>query len=141
MDKVVVGVDGSARAVKAAQRAARLAAALDAELVVVTAFHTMEGIEFGERSDALHLSAADVAAKIAEQAIASVKQSVPEVRATPRAVFGRPAKALVEVAEELGATLIVVGNKRVQGPSRVLGSIAAGVARHAACDVYIAVTD
>ena len=141
MDKVVVGVDGSDRAVRAAQRAARLAAALDAELVVVCAFHTTEGVAFGEGSDALNLSAADVAARIAEQAIASVEKVVPGLSATPRSAYGRPAKALVEVAEEVGATMIVVGNKRVQGPSRVLGSIAADVAHHAPCDVYIAFTD
>ena len=38
------------------------------------------------------------------------------------------------------ADVIVVGNKRVQGVSRILGSIARYVAAHAPCDVYIAHT-
>ncbi|MFI5429021.1 universal stress protein [Aeromicrobium sp. UC242_57] len=57
-----------------------------------------------------------------------------------KAVQGKPAAALVELAEETGADVIVVGNKRVQGMSRVLGSIAADVTRRAPCDVYIAHT-
>ena len=141
MDKVVVGVDGSDRAQRAAEKAARFAAALGAELIVVSAFQGTEGVEFGEGSDAMSLSAADVAAKIAEQAIGALKDAGADAVATPRAVFGRPAKALVEVAEEVDATIIVVGNKRVQGLSRVLGSIATDVARHAPCDVYIADTE
>ena len=48
-----------------------------------------------------------------------------------------PASALCDEAERLDASIIVVGNKRVQGISRVLGSIAGGVAKMAPCDVYI----
>jgi len=46
----------------------------------------------------------------------------------------------VREAESLGADLIVVGNKRVQGLGRILGSIAEDVAHHSTCDVYIAHT-
>jgi nucleotide-binding universal stress UspA family protein len=51
-----------------------------------------------------------------------------------------PADALCAEAERLGASIIVVGNKRVQGMARVLGSVAAEVARHAPCHVFIAHT-
>ena len=137
MDRVIVGVDGSDTAAKAAHRAAELASSLDADLVVVSAFQTTETVTIGTGSDSISLPAADLAEKIAAQAIASFADRLPELHATPRGVYGRPSKALVVVAEELEATLIVIGNKRVQGPSRVLGSIAADVARHAPCDVYI----
>lgn len=53
---------------------------------------------------------------------------------------GKPADVLVEEAERLGAALIVVGNRRVQGPTRVLGAIATSVAHRAPCDVYIVKT-
>ncbi len=53
---------------------------------------------------------------------------------------GKPADALVHVAKEIGADLIVVGNRRVQGISRLLGSVATDVAHHAPCDVYIVKT-
>jgi nucleotide-binding universal stress UspA family protein len=59
---------------------------------------------------------------------------------TSRALAGRPATALVDEAIRLGASLIVVGNRRVQGVGRVLGSVATNVAAHAPCDVYIVKT-
>ena len=43
-------------------------------------------------------------------------------------------------AAELDALMIVVGNRRVQGVSRVLGSIANDVLKQAPCDVLIANT-
>jgi nucleotide-binding universal stress UspA family protein len=44
---------------------------------------------------------------------------------------------MCEEARRLGARIIVVGNRRVQGASRVLGSIASDVAKQAPCDVLI----
>ncbi|MFI5426024.1 universal stress protein [Aeromicrobium sp. UC242_57] len=58
----------------------------------------------------------------------------------PSPVQGKPADALVSAAKEIGADLIVVGNRRVQGISRILGSVATDVAHHAPCDVYIVKT-
>ncbi|WP_281445477.1 universal stress protein, partial [Paenarthrobacter nicotinovorans] len=49
--------------------------------------------------------------------------------------------ALVNEAEMQDARLIVVGNRRMQGLGRVLGSVANTVAHTAPCDVYIAKTD
>jgi nucleotide-binding universal stress UspA family protein len=37
--------------------------------------------------------------------------------------------------------MIVVGNRRMRGIGRVLGSVANSVAHNAPCDVYIAKTD
>ena len=48
----------------------------------------------------------------------------------------RPA-ALCDEAKRLDAEMIIVGNRRVQGMSRVLGSIAMDVARNAPCNVLI----
>jgi nucleotide-binding universal stress UspA family protein len=47
---------------------------------------------------------------------------------------------LCEEATRLEARAIVVGNRRVQGMSRVLGSVAADVTRQAPCDVVVANT-
>jgi nucleotide-binding universal stress UspA family protein len=44
---------------------------------------------------------------------------------------------LCEEAARLEASVIVVGNKRVQGAARVLGSIAGDVAKRAPCNVFI----
>jgi nucleotide-binding universal stress UspA family protein len=48
-----------------------------------------------------------------------------------------PASALLDVAEELEADLLVVGNKGMRGPRRYLGSVPSKVAHHAGCSVLI----
>lgn len=137
--RILVGVDGSDSAGKAAERAATLAAALGCELIVVSAFRSIERLQVGP-PDELDLSASDAALKIAEQTIDDIQAGFPDLPATPRSAFGKPADVLVSLAQEIGARIIVVGNKRVQGVARVLGSIATDVARHAPCDVFIAHT-
>jgi nucleotide-binding universal stress UspA family protein len=67
-----------------------------------------------------------------------LKGSLPGgVNATHAIVVAEPADALCQEAERLNASIIVVGNKRVQGMSRVLGSIPLDVAKQAPCNVYI----
>jgi nucleotide-binding universal stress UspA family protein len=53
---------------------------------------------------------------------------------------GDAAKAVTAEAARIGADLIVVGNRRVAGVSRVLGAVALDIVRHAPCSVYIAKT-
>ena len=51
---------------------------------------------------------------------------------------GDPADALLDVAEELGADVIVVGNKGMTGAKRfLLGSVPNKVSHHAPCSVLI----
>jgi nucleotide-binding universal stress UspA family protein len=53
---------------------------------------------------------------------------------------GPPAAVLVRHAEEVGADLIVVGSKGMQGARRLIGSIPNTVAHSASCHVLIAKT-
>ena len=48
-----------------------------------------------------------------------------------------PADAIVRIAEEIGADLIVIGNKGMKGARRILGSVANSVAHNAPCSVLI----
>lgn len=137
---VVTGVDGSDTAARASGTAARVATALGAKLVVVTAVEKAETEQVGAPGDEHTLSSGELAEKIADQAVRELKTEFPDLAIEGRAAQGKPADALVDVAEELDASLIVVGNKRVQGVARVLGSIATDVAHKAPCDVYIAHT-
>ncbi len=51
---------------------------------------------------------------------------------------GEPADAILDVAEEQGADLIVVGNKGMTGAKRfLLGSVPNKVSHHAPCSVLI----
>ncbi|MEQ6901040.1 universal stress protein [Nocardioides sp. YIM 152588] len=134
-DIIVVGVDGNARADRAADTAARLAVATGAAVHVVCAYvrDQPSEVDVGER--VLESSVADESAYIAERTAERLAEVVPSV--TSAVVQARPADALLQEAERLDASLIVVGNRRMQGMARVLGSVPAGVAHHANCDVYI----
>jgi len=55
-----------------------------------------------------------------------------------RAREGDPADAILDVAEERGADLIVVGNRGMAGAKRfLLGSVPNKVSHHAPCSVMI----
>ncbi|MGO4237275.1 universal stress protein [Pseudarthrobacter sp. YAF2] len=133
---VVVGVDASASARKAAEVALGLAESLGASLHVVTAFETENAEVYGVGSDKVRISNADSSELVAK----SLVGSRPGVEVTHFAARGKPADSLIKEAIRLDARLIVVGNRRMRGIGRLLGSVANSVAHNAPCDVYIANT-
>lgn len=137
---IIVGVDGSDTAVKAAGSAARLAEAFKTELLVVFAYGSTDSQRVHVEGHDFTLDHEERALESAESAIALLREDYPELAISPLAVEGKPGEALVELATERDAEVIVVGNRRVQGLSRVLGSVASDVARKARCDVYVAHT-
>jgi nucleotide-binding universal stress UspA family protein len=52
-------------------------------------------------------------------------------------VQGDPSEAIVRIADEVNADLIVVGNRGMKGARRVLGSVPNSVAHGANCSVAI----
>ncbi|MCA4133380.1 universal stress protein [Arthrobacter sp. M4] len=138
-DVIVVGVDGSETAAKAAKTARGLALAVGATLHVVSAFEGDRTEVYGQGSDQVIVSAADDAERIARDVAEDLKSEHLQIQ--HYAVRGAPANALVGHAETFGASLIVVGNRRMRGLGRVLGSVANSVAHNAPCDVYIVKTD
>lgn len=134
---IVVGVDGSGTARKAAESARDLAAALGASLHVVSAFDSDRTEVFGSGSDKWIVSDADGAENVARTVADAL---VGDVKVTYSAARGKPAEALIKEAGRLDARMIVVGNRRMRGIGRVLGSVANSVAHNAPCDVYIANT-
>ncbi len=137
-DAIVVGVDGSETALRAATVAARLAAQGGVPLHVVTAYSSdnVDVIRVG--SDEYRLSSSEAALNVAAAVAQQVGGDAPKVTWTARE--GKPAEALTDEARDVDAALIVVGNRRMQGVGRVLGSVANSVAHHAPCDVYIVKT-
>ena len=134
---VVCGVDESASARRAALRAAALAKALGAPLHVVSAVvktgpFTSSGVgTIDFTADSLSVADDMLSALVQELGIDQVTKAV---------VVDDPWRALCREAERIDAQLIVIGNRRVQGVARILGSVAIEVVRHAPCDVYIADT-
>ena len=53
---------------------------------------------------------------------------------------GGAAEALIEVAEQQNADLIIVGNRGMKGKRRLLGSVPNSIAHHAPCSVMIVST-
>lgn len=137
---IVCGVDNSPTAAAAARKAGELAVALKADLHLLSAYGKVESETVQVGSESLLLSTDMEAERVAGAVAVELRKEFPGLEVTPSASEGRPGEALVSAAERLGADLIVVGNKRVQGIARVLGSIARDVAAHAPCDVYVAHT-
>ena len=139
---IVVGTDGSKTAKEAVNEAIRLAKAFDAEIHVVSAYKPLRGA---------HVSGAPAGAAkvwqplpdsrveaILQEAAAAVRLRNVPVRTHPSEE--EPADALLSIAKEVDANLIVVGNRGMQGARRVLGSVPNKVAHHAPCNVLIVAT-
>jgi len=135
----VVGTDGSETAARAARRAGELAAQTGATIHVVCAYDRRGGATVGGvGTDSFDVSSLQTAEQIADQQAATFRAQ--GVSATCAAIDEKPAEALLAEAERLEAELIVVGNRRMQGVSRVLGSVANHIAHNAPCDVLIVKT-
>lgn len=133
---VVVDADQSDTATEAVRQAIELVKLTGGRLHIVSAyrpqqFSTSGGEEHGLESGDL---AESVLADHASRARAA------GVEAETHARSGAAADAIFDVAEAVGADLIVVGNKGMAGVRRVLGSVPNSVAHHAPCSVLIADT-
>jgi nucleotide-binding universal stress UspA family protein len=141
-DTIVVGTDGSDTAQQAVAEAVRLAKALDAKLHVVTAFAPPRGAKIvGAPEGAAKFWGPltnDVARSTIDDAAARIRASGIEVEA--HMVQKAPADALLDVAKEVDASLIVVGSQGMSGARRILGSVPNKVSHEAACNVLIVST-
>ncbi|MDH3683283.1 MAG: universal stress protein [Acidimicrobiia bacterium] len=136
---IVVGVDGSETAFGAAQVAAELARALGAKLHIVSAYRRSGKREIvGPGGDQWYDGDADLA--VADARKTAVRLGGGDLEITTATSYGKPADILIQEAERLEARMIVVGNVRMQGPGRALGSVANSVVHHAPCDVHIVKT-
>jgi len=141
-DLIVVGTDGSDTAQQAVAEAVRLAKALDADVHVVTAFQPARGTKIvGAPEGAAKFWGPltnDVARATIDEAEARIRAA--GVRVEAHMVRKPPADALLDLARELSATMIVVGNQGMSGPRRVLGSVPNKVSHEAPCNVLIVST-
>jgi nucleotide-binding universal stress UspA family protein len=142
-DSIVVGTDGSETAGRAVGEAIRLAKALDADIHIVSAYEPLRGATIKGAPE----GAAKVWAPLPDTLVnATVDQAAARVRTSgvnveSHAVEKDPADALLQVADEVGANLIVVGSKGMHGARRVLGSVPNKVSHQAHCNVLIVATE
>src|SRR5215203_638162 len=140
--KIVVAVDGSEEASRAARVAGEIAKATGSEAHLVYAMQEeryrphlgpemwegwQEGFEHAKRS---------ARSWVEEQAEPIRSEGVKTAQS--HLLLGRPDAAIVWLAEEIGAGLVLVGSRGLGGMKRTLiGSVSDSVARHAHCPVMV----
>jgi nucleotide-binding universal stress UspA family protein len=139
---IVVGTDGSETANEAVRQATELAKAVGGKVMVVSAFEPVgnqrlreERQQVPEDMQWMVNEREDVEATLKEAA-ERIGEAGVEVETFSRQ--GDPADAILDVAEENTADLIIVGNKGMSGAKRfLLGSVPNKVSHHAPCSVLI----
>jgi nucleotide-binding universal stress UspA family protein len=141
---VVVGTDGSESSLRAVDRAAAIAADHGAKLIVATAhlpvpeekgrYAIPPGSTHGE--DYRLVGEAPYYAILREATIRARKAGAKTVE--EKSIVGAPITALVHLAEEVDADLLVIGNVGLSSVAgRLLGSVPSEVSRKAKTDVLI----
>jgi nucleotide-binding universal stress UspA family protein len=137
---VVVGTDGSDSSLRAVDRAGSIAAGDGAKLIIATAYFPAgddaraqdvlkdEGYKMSGNAPIYA-----ILREARERAKAAGAEDIEE-----RPIVGAPVDALVDLADEVKADLLVVGNVGLSTISgRILGSVPANVSRRSHVDVLI----
>jgi nucleotide-binding universal stress UspA family protein len=139
---IVVGTDGSQTAREAVRQAVALARQVGARLEIVSAYEPVSSARLREEAQQAPSDPQWLVIQ-RDDVDATLRQAAEEADAAgvPSAIYARqgdPADAILDVAEERGADLIVVGNKGMTGAKRfLLGSVPNKVSHHAPCSVLI----
>jgi len=129
--RIVVGAAETDAARLAIDQAIELARLSGAELHLVLAFDP-----YLDKIDPETLPGSAHASEFLE----SISASTGDLTTRVHPVAGDPADVILAVARDVDADLIVVGNKGMQGPARILGSVTNTVSHHAPCSVLIVST-
>ena len=142
---VVVGIDGSDTAAEALRQATGLAGSVGARIELVSAYEPVSDARLREAVAVprdLHwiINPREDVEAMLEAAAAEIREAGVAVEVFVRQ--GDPADAILDVAEERGSDLIVIGNKGMTGAKRfLLGSVPNKISHHAPCSVLIIRTD
>jgi nucleotide-binding universal stress UspA family protein len=139
---IVVGTDGSPTAGEAVRQASELAENIKAKIHLVSAYEPVQESRLrSERQEVPDdmqwmVNPREDVDKTLEAAAKGLRELGVDVMTYARE--GDPADAILDVAEEQKADLIVVGNKGMTGAKRfLLGSVPNKVSHHAPCSVMI----
>jgi nucleotide-binding universal stress UspA family protein len=144
-DRIVVGTDGSETAKAAVGEAIELAKASKAKLEIVSAYEPLPQSQLKEEGEGISGDVSHVVNPreevtfVLEKAAAEAKKAKVDVVTHPRE--GDPADAILDVAEENKADLVIIGNKGMTGARRfLLGSVPNKISHHSPCDCLIVKT-
>ena len=139
---IVVGTDGSETAGEAVRQATELAKAVGAKIHLVSAYEPVGNQRLREERQQVPedmswmVNQREDVDNTLREAGDQIKEDGVDVETYARQ--GDPADAILDVAEEKDADLIVVGNKGMSGAKRfLLGSVPNKVSHHAPCSVMI----
>jgi nucleotide-binding universal stress UspA family protein len=135
MKTIVLGYDGTDASARALERTGDIATAFGSSVIVTSVAGTMGGaVHAGGAGDPTdppgthETQLSEATKKLADRG----------VQAESVLGMGSAAEAIVELADEKGADLIVVGTREPGFFERLLGhSVSGSVQRHAHCDVLI----
>jgi nucleotide-binding universal stress UspA family protein len=139
---IVVGTDGSSTATQAVREAVDVAKALGARLELVSAYAPVsdQRLRTEERRAPTAAQSASSPRRDTEALLEDAADTAREagVEVNTHARQGDPSDAILDVAEELKADLVIVGNKGMTGAKRfMLGSVPNRISHHAPCSVLI----
>ena len=137
---IVVGTDGSDSSLRAVEKAGQIAAGSGATVVVATAYfpqgedqHAADVLKDEGYKMSGNAPIYAILREARDRAQNAGAKSVEE-----KAIVGAPVDALVDLAQEVKADLLVVGNVGLSTiAGRLLGSVPANVARRSKTDVLI----
>lgn len=138
---IVVGTDGSDTAAAAVRHAFGLARVTGATLHVVTAWSRIPALVLtaGTMSpSAVSTDDGEWVERLHDGILEQAQEYAVPVRT--HAVEEAPAKALLDIARDTGADLLVVGNQGMSGLRGKLGSVPNTVAHKAPCAVLVVPT-
>ena len=139
---ILVGTDGSETATEAVRQAVSLAKSVGAQLQIVSAYEPVPSQRLAEeRRQAPEDLQWTINPREDIDATLAAAAEIAAAEGVPAAVYARqgdPADAILDVAEEQGSDLVIVGNKGMTGAKRfLLGSVPNKVSHHAPCSVLI----
>ncbi|QCB28357.1 Universal stress protein [Corynebacterium endometrii] len=137
-NKIVVGTDGSKSSMLAVERAAKIAAAFDATLIIGCAYYESEEEATKTlRQDSVTILG-DKKAQANLEAGKAHAESFGATKIETAVSPGTPVQALMAIVNANNADLLIVGNRGINSlTGRLLGSVPADVARQSECDVMI----
>jgi nucleotide-binding universal stress UspA family protein len=135
---IVVGTDGSDSSVLAVKRAAAMAVAFDAHLVIGCAYYADEDAAVqAVRMDSNTVVGDSPAQQNLDAAVAAARE-IGCMDVSTAVKSGSPVEALMGIVTDTDADMLVVGNRGINSlTGRLLGSVPADVARQSDCDVMI----
>jgi nucleotide-binding universal stress UspA family protein len=139
---IVVGTDGSETATEAVRHATELARTLDGRVHLVSAYEVDGDGRLREERDRVpdDMTWMVGSREEVEEKLREASRLIEDagVAVATYARQGDPADAILDVAEEQDADLIVVGNKGMTSAKRfLLGSVPNKVSHHAPCSVMV----